>query len=156
MAKQPILYSCGYERLRPEELVAIMDKLQIDLLVDVRSVPNSRRPGFGGKQLAALLGPRYHWNGNTLGGRGTGPTEAGYYWLSVMPPAYRLLLLCKEEAPGDCHRHRAIAVELLRRGGPDVLHVYQNHIIEASELQRCIEERDAGREWDIRPYSRLI
>ena len=154
--KAPTIYSCGYERLRPEELVAIMDKLQIDLLVDVRSVPNSRRPGFGGKQLAALLGYRYRWEGQHLGGRGDGPTEDGYYWLLTRPAPMRLLLLCKEEAPGDCHRHRAIAVELLRRGGPDVLHVYQNHIIEASELQRCIEERDAGREWDIRPYSRLI
>jgi hypothetical protein len=52
----------------------------------------------------------------------------------------RVLLLCLEAAPGDCHRHRAIALRLLP--AIDVAHVYGDEVILASELERAILAHD--------------
>lgn len=49
-----------------------------------------------------------------------------------------LMLVCKETAPGSCHRHKAIAVELLERG-IDCHHLFENEIVPASELQKSFD-----------------
>jgi hypothetical protein len=53
-----------------------------------------------------------------------------------------LTLLCKEEAPGDCHRHYRIALPLLQTYGIQCIHVYQDHLVTAAELQRSIDDDD--------------
>jgi uncharacterized protein (DUF488 family) len=52
------LFTIGYEQTPPK---AVLDELQqagVKLLVDVRAVTSSRRPGFSKKQLAAALDER--------------------------------------------------------------------------------------------------
>jgi uncharacterized protein (DUF488 family) len=137
---KPTIYSVGYDHMTPAELLSIMDRLKIRTLIDCRSVPQSRRPGFSRKALEKLLGARYQWQGQDLGGRGAGPTDDGLKALELYTQRSRpepLLLLCKEEAPGDCHRHSAIAVPLLARG-IEVVHIYRNELVTASELQKAI------------------
>lgn len=41
-----MIYTVGYQRHTQETLIALMDSLRIDLLIDVRSSPNSRKPGL--------------------------------------------------------------------------------------------------------------
>ena len=58
MAKAKKLFTIGYEQT-PQK--AVLDELQhagVKLLVDVRAVTSSRRPGFSKNQLAASLDER--------------------------------------------------------------------------------------------------
>jgi uncharacterized protein (DUF488 family) len=57
-SKKKTLFTIGYEQTPPK---AVLDELQsagVRLLVDVRAVASSRRPGFSKKQLAAGLDER--------------------------------------------------------------------------------------------------
>ena len=58
MAKAKKLFTIGYEQTPPR---AVLDELQragVKLLVDVRAIASSRRPGFSKTQLAAGLDER--------------------------------------------------------------------------------------------------
>jgi uncharacterized protein (DUF488 family) len=58
MARAKKLFTIGYEQTPPK---AVLDELQdagVKLLVDVRAVTSSRRPGFSKNQLAAGLDER--------------------------------------------------------------------------------------------------
>jgi uncharacterized protein (DUF488 family) len=58
MAKAKKLFTIGYEQTPAK---AVLDELQhagVKLLVDVRAIASSRRPGFSKTQLAAGLGER--------------------------------------------------------------------------------------------------
>ncbi len=58
MARAKKLFTIGYEQTPPK---AVLDELQragVKLLVDVRAVASSRRPGFSKTQLAAGLDER--------------------------------------------------------------------------------------------------
>ena len=136
-----MLFSIGYAALTPAQLVATMDTLSIRQIVDTRSVPRSRRPGFNQSQLKALLGDQYVYAGDKLGGRGTGPSAAGLDWIadfSKYHPGESLCLLCLEEAPGDCHRYHRIAVPLLDKT-VDVVHIYQDQLVLTSDLKAAID-----------------
>lgn len=134
-----MIYTMGYSQRTPAELPPLMAKLKIDLLVDVRAKPYARfKPEFNKKKLEELLGDKYIWKGDVLGGPGGGGevTKTGLAWLRKQEKdGKRLLLLCVEYAPGDCHRHQ-IAVELAP--AIDVIHVYEGVGISAAELERGI------------------
>lgn len=55
MTTAGILYSIGYEKARPGDLVATLAAAGIAVLLDVRDRPISRRPGFSKRQLAAAI-----------------------------------------------------------------------------------------------------
>ena len=136
-----MIYSIGYARMTQADLFNLTRALGLDAVIDVRAKPVSRKPGFGGRQLASLLGARYQWAGDTLGGLGARATSEGLSLLRRSEEKGRTIaLLCLEEAPGDCHRHGAIATALL----PDieVRHIYmpERAIIDASELERSLRD----------------
>jgi len=138
--RNPTLWSIGYADLTPGALDTIARALGA-LIVDCRSVPWSRQPGFRRAALAQRFGDRYCWRGLDLGGRPPGPKPAGLHWLLEKAEAgRRLVLLCLEAAPGDCHRHRAIALRLLP--AVDVAHIFGDEVILASELERAILAHD--------------
>ncbi len=49
------LFTIGYEKATPDSLRATLRADAIDLLIDVRAIAASRRPGFSKRQLAAGL-----------------------------------------------------------------------------------------------------
>ena len=49
------LYSIGYEKARLADVVAALTAAGVKTLIDVRDRPQSRRPGFSKRQLAAGL-----------------------------------------------------------------------------------------------------
>jgi uncharacterized protein (DUF488 family) len=49
------LFTIGYEKAKPEALLAELKHAKVKLLVDTRAVAASRKPGFSKRQLAASL-----------------------------------------------------------------------------------------------------
>ena len=52
----PTLWTIGYERLLPPELIAELEAAGIERLIDVRFRPQSRRPGMSKTRLGEHLG----------------------------------------------------------------------------------------------------
>jgi uncharacterized protein (DUF488 family) len=49
------LFTIGYEKAKPDAVMAELKRAKVKLLVDTRAVAASRRPGFSKRQLAASL-----------------------------------------------------------------------------------------------------
>jgi Domain of unknown function DUF488 len=49
------LFTIGYQQAKPDAVLGELKRAKIDLLVDIRAVAASRRPGFSKRQLAAAL-----------------------------------------------------------------------------------------------------
>ena len=49
------LFTIGYEKAKPDALMAELKRAKVKLLVDTRAVAASRKPGFSKRQLAAAL-----------------------------------------------------------------------------------------------------
>lgn len=127
----------GYEGRTAEELVQAVEDC-VDVLVDVRLTPSSRKPGLSKGKLSAALeraGVRYlHMRAlgnpreNRAGYRAGDPDSQRRYadvlrddaardaleQLEQLLSDARVALLCFERDSGACHR-QAIADELLRR-----------------------------------------
>ena len=136
-----MIYTIGYQQLTSDRLAELMRDLRIDLLVDVRSVPQSRKKGFSRKALTARFGRFYEWRGDVLGGRGKGPTETGLAALAKEPRT--VLLMCMEHLPGDCHRFHSIAVPLFDRG-IECRHIVDAEVVPTSEVMRAMNSEARG------------
>jgi uncharacterized protein (DUF488 family) len=132
------LVTVGYEGRTAEQLVQAIADDDVDVLVDVRLTPLSRKPGLSKTKLAAALaevGVRYlHLRAlgnpreNRAGFRSGDPASQDRYdavlaaedadvalrQLEELLAGSRVALLCFERDFGACHR-QAIADELLRR-----------------------------------------
>jgi uncharacterized protein (DUF488 family) len=58
MARTRKLFTIGYEQTPPKAVLDELESAGVKLLVDVRAVTSSRRPGFSKNQLAAGLDER--------------------------------------------------------------------------------------------------
>src|SRR6201990_2409293 len=58
MARKTKLFTIGYEQKPPKAVLDEVEHAGVKLLVDVRAVTSSRRPGFSKNQLAASLDER--------------------------------------------------------------------------------------------------
>lgn len=54
-AKKVALFTIGYEQAKQPAVLDELRQAKVDVLVDVRAVTASRRPGFSKRQLAAAL-----------------------------------------------------------------------------------------------------
>jgi uncharacterized protein (DUF488 family) len=151
----PFIMTIGYEKFRSlDEFEELMGLLGVSLVIDVRSVPFSRKPGFMKWALQKRFGKRYRWMGDTLGGRGKGVSvDALADLMAIALEGYRICLLCLEDAPGKCHRHIQIARQLNRALMCDCWHVCGEDVVLASELQRSIDE---GTDYECYGLGKLI
>jgi uncharacterized protein (DUF488 family) len=119
----------GHSNHPIERFVDLLKNGGVELLVDVRSVPYSRRfPQFGREKLAKSLeaaGIGYAWEGEALGGK-----SGGSYTAAAARPEFRetldhliaratyttLCLMCAEKEPLDCHRTVLVSRRLAERG----------------------------------------
>ena len=132
------LATIGYEFASPRTLIVALKKAKIDLLVDVRAVPNSRRPGFSKRALTAETadaGIEYlHLRGLGTPAAGRAAARRGRHAemraiflkhlgtlearddLHVLEEIVRsgraACLLCLEASPEHCHR--SIVAEALK------------------------------------------
>ncbi len=131
---RPRIYTVGHSNRSLEDLVALLRQAGIQVLVDVRRFPGSRRwPWFQREALQAgveAAGIRYVWLGKVLGGYTRPPypdytttarfqegLEALEQWAREAPVA----ILCAEKDWRHCHR-RFIAQALSQRGW-EVVHL---------------------------------
>lgn len=118
--------------------MALLQAAGIAAVLDVRSVPHSRRfPHFGRERLAAALashGIGYVFLGDALGGKPSDPAvrrngivdydliaatpafQAGLTRVALEGSRCRAALMCAEKAPLDCHRTVLVARHLAARG----------------------------------------
>jgi len=117
-----------------ERFIDLLKNGSVELLVDVRSMPYSRRhPQFGKERLAkslAAAGIDYEWQGAALGGKGSSYNDA------AARPAFKdalaqlidrsanttLCLMCAEKEPLDCHRTVLVSRRLAEQGA-EVTHL---------------------------------
>jgi len=98
-------------------LVSLLQHARVDLLVDVRAYPASRRnPQFARPALASSLsaaGIAYDWQGVALGGMRpqgylahiqTPEFQHAARALIAAGAARRVCIMCAETDPADCHR----------------------------------------------------
>ena len=139
------IYTIGYGSRSVDELIATLRQYNIAYLVDVRSAPYSRyKPEYSKEALAAALqaqGIRYLFLGDKLGGRPADPAcysdgkvdyekvkEQPFYQAGVerVQQAFRqqarIVLMCSEGKPTQCHRSKLIGASLTHLEIP-VIHI---------------------------------
>jgi uncharacterized protein (DUF488 family) len=142
------LLTIGYEGCTVAEVLAELRTARVGLLIDVRAVPQSRKPGFSKRQLAAGLdeqGITYvHLQGLGTPKPGRDAVRAGHP--ERMEPIFRehmtsdraqadlanakqlargarVCLLCFEQDPMTCHR-RFVAEMVSAETGQPVVHLH--------------------------------
>jgi uncharacterized protein (DUF488 family) len=142
------LLTIGYEGCTIAEVLAELCAARVGLLIDVRAVPQSRKPGFSKRQLAAGLdeqGIAYvHLQGLGTPKPGRDAVRAGHP--ERMEPIFRehmtsdraqadlanarqlargarACLLCFEQDPMTCHR-RFVAEMVSAETGQEIVHLH--------------------------------
>lgn len=126
----PVLHTIGYELATVDRLLHALREAEVDLLVDVRAVASSRRPGFAKTRLSANLtgaGIEYlHLRGLGTPAEGRAAARAGRHeemravfaehllapqaiaeldtLVGLVGEGRRVCLLCLEADPEHCHR----------------------------------------------------
>lgn len=146
--KKPTLTTIGYESVAVPEFLATLRDAGVELLVDVRAVASSRRPGFAKTALSANLasvGIEYlHLRGLGTPKEGriaaragrheamhaifrahltTPPAEADLAVLAdIVASGRRACLLCLEADPAHCHRS-LVAAAIAQRVPLEIVHL---------------------------------
>ncbi|MEZ4866359.1 MAG: DUF488 domain-containing protein [Caldilineaceae bacterium] len=146
------IYTIGYGDRSIDDFIAVLQRYQIDYVVDVRTAPYSRyKPDFSKTELSAALregGIKYLFMGDQLGGRPTDPacytdgkvdyakvklTDAYRQGIERIGTAFaqqqRIALMCSEGKPEQCHRSKLIGETLTQLAIPLI------HIDEADAAQ---------------------
>jgi len=150
------IYTIGHSNHTQDEFSNLLIGTEIQVLVDVRSNPNSRWNTFANKdnlkEALQSVGIHYLYLGDLLGGRPpetdsynaqTGKLdykviqEKGYFKQGINRlleglKRYRVCIMCAEENPVSCHRNLLVA-ENLRQVGVKVLHIRGNGRIQTDE-----------------------
>jgi uncharacterized protein (DUF488 family) len=147
MAERP-LFTIGYEGATPDRLIETLREAGVATLVDVRELPNSRRPGFAKRALSEALG-RAGIEYRHVRALGTPPegraaakagrsaemkrifgarlagTEAQAAVASLAAEARerRVCLLCLEADPAQCHRS-LVAEAVASPGDIAIVHLH--------------------------------
>jgi uncharacterized protein (DUF488 family) len=143
----PDLLTIGYEGCTIDQVLSALREAGVELLIDVRAVPQSRKPGFSKRQLAAGLderGIRYvHLQGLGTPKPGRDAVRAGHpdrmetifrahmegdrpqaelAQATALAGSARACLLCFEHDPRMCHR-RLVAEMITAETGQPVVHL---------------------------------
>ena len=126
-----MIRTIGHSNHPIEKFIDLLVRGGVALLVDVRSMPYSRRfPHFSREQLQKSLseaGIDYVWEGEALGGMAKSVKSYGE---AAARPEFKaaldrvigtaaetpLCLMCAEKEPMDCHRTVLVSRRLVERG----------------------------------------
>jgi uncharacterized protein (DUF488 family) len=142
------LLTIGYEGCTIDDVVSALRGARVGLLIDVRAVPRSRKPGFSKRQLAAALDAQrfayVHLQGLGTPKPGRDAVRSGHP--ERMEPIFRehmtsdraqadladarqlargarACLLCFEQDPMTCHR-RFVAEMVSASTGQEIVHLH--------------------------------
>jgi uncharacterized protein (DUF488 family) len=162
------LYTIGHSSHTLEAFFGLLDAHSIEVVADVRSQPYSRyTPQYNAgalKEAVTAHGLRYSFFGDTLGGR---PADEACYDAEGyvrydkvadsdffrdgitrlkrgLAKGLRVAMMCSEEDPAVCHRHRLIG-RVLAKEGITLLHIRGDGSLQTdADLARTRKEREAG------------
>lgn len=150
------IYTIGHSNHTKEQFLNLLTDAGIQVLVDVRSNPNSRWATFADRDnLKGILESvqiQYIYLGDALGGRPSDPDDYDNQTGKVDYQAirereyfrhgidrllhglkrYRVCIMCAEEDPTSCHRNLLVA-ENLRQAGVKVFHIRGDGRIQTDE-----------------------
>lgn len=117
-------YSIGYGGLNEvKDLTEIMDQHGVNILLDVRSKPNTRR--FARKTLQAMLGAGYI-SRTDMGGFDHEVNQFEEWYERAAPHleeiidkannGFKILIMCAEKNPDQCHRKYFVSKALELQG----------------------------------------
>ncbi len=143
----PELLTIGYEGCTIQGVLGALTEAKVGLLIDVRAMPRSRKPGFSKRQLAAGLDekgiPYVHLVGLGTPKAGRDAVRAGHPEImeaifrehmtsdraqadlaqaKALAGEKRVCLLCFEQDPACCHRH-IVAEMIARETGQRIVHL---------------------------------
>ncbi len=125
MSNAPILHTIGHSNHAIETFTGLLNTHQIETVIDVRSLPASRRlPHFIRAPLHESLqaaGISYLWFGKELGGKGDRNAEAAAFRarigeLTALAINSGAAIMCAEENPLSCHRTQLLGKPLAAAG----------------------------------------
>lgn len=160
--KNMSIFTVGHSNHSLEKLIYLLRDNEINLLIDVRSSPYSKYTihfnGGGLKKSLTDLGIEYKFMGKELGGL---PDDDAFYddtgrvlyfhiaesnefkkgisEIVKVIPSRRIVLLCAEENPAECHR-RLLIGRVLFELGIKVSHIRADGSIQTEENLRREEE----------------
>ena len=175
------IYTIGHGNRSLEEFLALLNEFGIRGLVDVRSLPGSRKhPHFSREHLAEALrtsGIRYLWEGKDLGGfrkgRGDSPhtslesrgfrayadhmeTEAfraGVDRLLTLARESPTAFFCAERLPWKCHRF--LLSDFLTMQGARVFHIVASRKLMEHHLSPPARKQGYGLVYDLQSQKQL-
>jgi uncharacterized protein (DUF488 family) len=142
------LFTIGYQGATPGGFLRALEDAQIELLIDIRAVASSRRPGFSKSKLAASVsdvGIEYlHLRALGTPAEGRAAARAGHHAemrkiflghmatpdaqaaledvAQIISSGRRVCLLCFEADPAHCHRS-IVAAMLAERMPVETTHL---------------------------------
>lgn len=120
-----MIFTIGYSTRTLPEFLHELERRSITQIIDVRSSPWSRNAAFNATQIAQWserAGVLYLQEGKVLGGRAEIALDDPRYLAALnrileAASQERVVLMCAEGRPEDCHRTTDIAASLLARFG---------------------------------------
>ena len=137
------IFTIGHSNQPADDFIGLLQKTNVECVVDVRSKPYSRFRHFNREPLARRLeriGISYLYLGHELGGHPEREElyvsgRVAYERVIALPEfrrginrvideieQHRIVLMCTEENPAQCHRHPLLARTLVEHG-ITVLHI---------------------------------
>lgn len=149
------IYTIGHSSQDAETFIGLLKSRSIEVVADVRSSPYSKYASqFNRKDIQRLIetnGMKYLFMGKEIGGK---PADLKYYdsdgyvlYSKIAESTafregidrllngikqYRVVLMCSEENPVNCHR-RLLIERVLSDHGIDVLHIRSDGRVESNE-----------------------
>ena len=166
------ILTVGHSNHASDSLIALLHMHQVTAVADVRSAPYSRfNPQFNRDSLNGCLekrGIKYTFLGRELGGRFDDPTcyvdgrvrydrvaatESFRHGLDKVVQGatdHRIVLLCAEREPLDCHRTLLVA-RALEEQGIDVAHIHADGRLEthAEAMDRLLKRFNLHPDGDL-------
>jgi len=170
-----VIYSIGHSALAIDAFIAHLKRYGISVLVDVRSIPYSKRhPQFNREALVTALssqGIEYDFAGRALGGKPKDPTvyrngrvqysllrrrpyfQEGLERLIAMDTTTKnIAIMCAEKDPLRCHRFHLVS-EALWEKGIEVLHLYP---VESPKRRLIPIEHNRLKQWHSSAKRKLL
>ena len=161
------VFSIGHSNMSYRSFAALLRKWSIEQVIDVRTIPFSRHvPHFNYEVIRGKLrqsGFGYEYLGNQLGSHNSkmrkGCDSLSDYRRQIVCDAFddgmkqvmeqldekRVVIMCVERDPYQCHRHSILASELAKAG------VVTQHILTSGQVRSAfdapLERNDPDERW---------
>lgn len=162
--KKKIIYTIGHSTKPIEELIECLKSYEIELLVDIRTIPKSRfNPQFNEKALQNALkrsgihyrhleklgglrhttkdSPNLGWQNHSFRGFAdymqTPSFQEGIEELEILGKKYKSAIMCAEAVPWRCHRSLVADALTLRKW--KVLHIMSQTSTKLHELTSFLQ-----------------